>query len=81
MPADDLSFAAFLRDQREIHGLTLREAGARIGCTKTHILDLEAGRSHNPKIMTLVALARAYRLDVGDLARRAAATCAPGVRR
>lgn len=33
-----------LRFYRKLHGLTLEEAGARVGCSHTQVADLERGR-------------------------------------
>jgi len=57
--------------------MSLSEAAELIGCTKSHVWDLERGYSRNPTIVTLAGAACAYDVDLGDLATVAAAS-APG---
>jgi transcriptional regulator with XRE-family HTH domain len=45
-----------LRSQRQ---LSLQELADRAGCTKTHIWELEQGRSRNPTIEMAVSVANA----------------------
>lgn len=70
-------FAQFIKDAREENGLSLSAAADLVGCTKSHLWDLERGRSKNPTITTLVGLAGAYDLYLDDLAMAAAASLTP----
>ena len=65
-------FAQYIRNAREQQGLSLTQAAEIIGCTKSHLCDLEHGKSTNPTIKTLDGLAAALRLDLGKLASIAA---------
>ena len=49
---------------REIHRLSLQEAGDRAGFTKSHMWEFEQGRSANPSIRMLLGLARAYSVSL-----------------
>jgi transcriptional regulator with XRE-family HTH domain len=53
-------FGNYLKHAREKQSLSLSEAARLIGCTKSHLWDLEQGRSNNPTIKILAALACAY---------------------
>lgn len=77
MPGEPHSFPLLIRRAREHCGLSLSEAAELIPCTKSHLWDLERGRSNNPSIFILAGLACAYDLDLGLLATSAAAAC-PG---
>lgn len=48
-----------LRAARQRAGLSLSKLAERAGCTKTHIHDLEAGRSANPTINLLIGISAA----------------------
>lgn len=76
MPKDNV-FRWMIKETREHQGMSLSEAAKLIGCTKSHLWDLERGSSDNPTIKTLAGIACAYDLDLGDLATAAAAS-APG---
>ena len=76
-PDNNNPLGSFIRDAREITGMSLSEAADLIGCTKSHVWDLEQGRARNPTITILAGLASAYNIDLGDLATIAAAS-APG---
>lgn len=61
-------FAQFIKDAREEKGMSLSETADLIGCTKSHLWDLERGRSTNPTIKTLAGISTALELDIGRLA-------------
>lgn len=69
-------FAHYIKDTREERGLSLTETAELIGCTKSHLWDLEHGRSNNPTVRTLVGLSVALDLDIGRLTLVAAAALA-----
>lgn len=71
------TFREAIRTLRESKGLSLSEAGELIGCTKTHIYDMEHGNARNPTIQVLAGIAAAFEVDVGWLAILAARD-APG---
>ena len=47
-------------DLREQHGLSLQAVAERAGLSKSHVWDMEQGRSRNPTVDTAVRLARAF---------------------
>lgn len=51
-------------DLRETHDLSLQEVADRAGLSKSHVWDLEQGRSRNPTIDTAVRLARAFGVSI-----------------
>lgn len=61
-------FAQYIKDAREENGLSLSAAADLIGCTKSHLWDLEQGRSTNPTIKTLAGISRALELKIETLA-------------
>lgn len=65
-------FAQYIKDAREEAGLSLSAAADLIGCTKSHLWDLERGRSTNPTIKTLAGISRALELRIETLALVAA---------
>jgi transcriptional regulator with XRE-family HTH domain len=65
-------FASYIRLSREKNGLSLSQAAVRIGCTKSHLWDLEQRRSDNPTIKTLTGLAQALGESLSYLAELAA---------
>jgi transcriptional regulator with XRE-family HTH domain len=66
------SFGDYLKQRRECHDLSLSCAAKLVGCTKTHLWELEQDRSQNPTIKVLLGLSRAYKTDLGLLANLAA---------
>jgi transcriptional regulator with XRE-family HTH domain len=46
--------------RRELLGLTYDELADRTGCTKSHLWEIEKGRSRNPTLGTLIGLAEAF---------------------
>lgn len=66
------SFSDALRAARDGLGLSLSAAARLAGITKAHLHDMEAGRSQNPCVSTLMGLAKTYHLPVGWLAEQVA---------
>lgn len=64
LPANDRvcgpQWQFMLRRWRALSGLSLSEAARRIGCSKAHLHDLEAGRSANPSIVLMRGISRTY---------------------
>lgn len=58
-----------LRRLRHESGKTLRQVSIDSGVTENQILSIESGRTENPGIMTLAAIASAIGCKVGDLVR------------
>lgn len=56
-----------LVDARNSTGLTQRDAAELAGVSRATVQNVETGRGGIPKVSTLVALARVYRVDVGAL--------------
>ena len=52
---------ASLREQRD---LSLQAVGERAGLSKSHVWDLEQGRSRNPTVDTALRLARAFGVSI-----------------
>jgi transcriptional regulator with XRE-family HTH domain len=52
-------------------GISLQDLATRAGITKTHLWDLEQGRSVNPTVQTLIGLANALAIPFGILAEGA----------
>lgn len=70
------AFGTYLLGLRQSNDMSLSEAADLIGCTKTHLHDMEKGRSSNPSIRVLAGIACAYEADLGEVATMAAASCA-----
>lgn len=66
------NFSNYIRHARERNGLSLSQAAKLIGCTKSHLWDLEQKRSTNPTIKTLVGISRALDERLSFLAELAA---------
>lgn len=62
LTADDVaaSMAKRCRDLREKRDLSLQTVADRAGLSKSHVWELEQGRSRNPTVDTAVRLARAF---------------------
>lgn len=67
-------FAQYIKEAREEQGLSLTETANLIGCTKSHLWDMEQGRSINPTVKTLAGIAVALDLNFGQLALVAASS-------
>lgn len=55
-----------VREMRKASGKTLRQISIESGITENQILNIEIGKTDNPGIMTLVAIASAMECDVQD---------------
>lgn len=62
-----MSLATKLKDLRVRHRQSLQEVADAIGASKTHIWDLETGRSSNPSIELLTKLANHFKVRIADL--------------
>ena len=58
-----------LRELRHRSGKTLRQVSIESGVTENQILSIETGKTENPGIVTLAAIASAIGCRVGDLVR------------
>lgn len=69
VPADEIvaHMAACMADLRRKRRLSLQEVAARAGLTKSHIWEIEQGRSRNPTIATAVNIASALGVSLGYL--------------
>ncbi len=56
-----------LKKLRTDKGYTRRDVSEETGLTENQIYALETGRSNNPTLETLTALAQFYEVPVGDL--------------
>lgn len=73
-------FGDFVHAARERLGLSLAEAAEMIGCSKSHIWDIERGVAVNPTIGMLANICAALGLELERLAVLAAAVV-PGSER
>ncbi len=55
-----------MRELRKASGKTLREVSIESDVTEAQILNIENGSTREPRITTLVAIARAIGCKVGD---------------
>jgi transcriptional regulator with XRE-family HTH domain len=62
------AIAARMRALREERGLSLQEVASRAGIAKSHVWEIEQGRSRNPTIATTVGIARALGVSLDYLA-------------
>lgn len=62
------AIAARLRALREERGLSLQDVASRAGIAKSHVWEIEQGRSRNPTIATTVGIARALGVSLDYLA-------------
>lgn len=56
-----------IRKRRAELDISLEEVARRAGCTKSHIWELEKGRSVNPTITMLLAVAAALNTNINTL--------------
>lgn len=56
-----------LKELRVKHGESLQQVADGIGASKAHVWELETGKSSNPSIELLIALARHYGVSVAYL--------------
>lgn len=68
-----------IRCVRENRGMSLQVLADEAGLTKSHVWDLERGRSRNPTVGTILHLALALEIEPSSLAAAAMADL-PGVR-
>lgn len=62
-----MSLGAKLKELRIRHKRSLQDVANAVGASKTHIWDLETGRSQNPSMELLKAIADHFRIGVADL--------------
>lgn len=62
-----MSLGAKLKKLRIAKGKSLQEVAAAVGASKTHVWDLETGRSQNPSMDLLSRLADYFEIPVSDL--------------
>lgn len=62
-----MSLAAKLKELRGKNRQSLQDVADAIGASKTHVYDLETGRSTNPSIELLTKLATHFRVSIADL--------------
>lgn len=62
-----MSIGARLKALRGKSRQSLQEVADGVGASKTHIWDLETGRSDNPSIELLTRLAAHFRVSIADL--------------
>lgn len=72
MSADDVArtMASRMAERRGSLRLSLQEVGDRAGMSKSHVWELENGRSRNPTIGTAVAVANALGVSLDYLIGR-----------
>lgn len=62
-----MALAEKLRQLRGKNRQSLQDVADAVGASKTHIWDLETGRSSNPSIELLTKLANHFRVSIADL--------------
>lgn len=62
--------AGFIATRRKELGLSLDEVARRAGCTKSHVWELEKGRTANPTIGIALALCDALQCSLNSLLGR-----------
>ena len=62
-----MSLAAKLKDLRVRSRQSLQDVADAVGASKTHIWDLETGRSSNPSIELLTKLANHFKIGIANL--------------
>ena len=62
-----MSLAAKIRELRMKKGQSLQDVADAIGVSKTHIWELEKGRSDNPSVEILTRLANHFKVTVASL--------------
>lgn len=67
------TIATRMRELREARGLSLQELAIRAGIAKSHVWQIEQGKSANPTIATTVGIARALGVSLDYLAGLSAA--------
>lgn len=56
-----------MKELRLKKGLSLQDVADKSGASKAHIWDLETGRSKNPTMELVIALAKCFGVSVADL--------------
>lgn len=59
--------AAFIKSRRTALKMSLDDVAKRIGCSKSHIWELEKGRSKNPTLWMILALCDALHCSLNSL--------------
>ena len=67
---DGVKLAKLLKSSRQDCGFTLQHVADQVGCVKSYIWDLEAGK-HQPGIVIAYKLARLYQIDLINIAKAA----------
>ncbi|MCH7693833.1 MAG: helix-turn-helix transcriptional regulator [Proteobacteria bacterium] len=62
-----MSLAARIRELRLRSGQSLQKVADAVGVSKTHIWELEKGRSHNPSVELLAKLADHFKVTITSL--------------
>lgn len=62
------AIAARMRELRDARGLSLQDVADRAGIAKSHVWQIEQGKSANPTIATTVGIARALGVSLDYLA-------------
>lgn len=62
-----MSIGEKIKDARARKKLSLQAVAEKIGVSKTHIWDLETGKSTNPSMELIIKLANFYELAIADL--------------
>ena len=68
-PTPGYRLTAYMKARRQTLGLTLDQVATRAGCTKSHIHDIENGRSRNPTVKMVCKLAGALEISAVKLFR------------
>jgi|SRR5690349_16446386 len=64
---DAVAFGSRIKELRKVRRMSLQEVGDAAGFTKSHVWELETGRSVNPTVRAIWSLARALGTTPGDL--------------
>ncbi len=67
------AIATRMRELRDARGLSLQDVADRAGIAKSHVWQIEQGKSANPTIATTVGIARALGVSLDYLAGLSAA--------
>lgn len=60
-------FGSIIKKARESKTWSLGTAAAQLGCTKSHLWELEAGKSKNPTARLLIAMKNTYGMSAAIL--------------
>ena len=68
MKKTDLSeMPSFIRERRKALGMSLDDLASLTGTSKSQLWSIEAGRTKNPTIQMLIAIADSLQCSLGDL--------------